>query len=181
MVLCPFPFDGLGDTQRTVRSGLAKVGETRKEGNGAVTIHQLINREDSDFNKLNDIATFFAREQGADVILTPKMSRPPKFQYECVYGSLVGTKYEGKCPDLCINGVWYEHEGFTSTNPKNAFRNMLNDGLKQSNRLIIDKTNLTDAYMKRVIRQRIKDGQAIEEIWIKEDSEIRILYKKSEE
>ena len=66
MVLCPFPFDVLGDTQRTVRSGLAKVGETRKEGNGAVTIHQLINREDSDFNKLNDIATFFAREQGAD-------------------------------------------------------------------------------------------------------------------
>ena len=58
---------------------------------------------------------------------------------------------------------------------------MLNDGLKQSNRLIIDKPNLTDAYMKRIIRQRIKGGQAIEEIWIKEDSEIRILYKKSEE
>lgn len=58
---------------------------------------------------------------------------------------------------------------------------MLNDGLKQSNRLIIDKPNLTDAYMKRIIRQRIKGGQAIEEIRIKEDSEIRILYKKSEE
>ena len=159
----------------------AKVGETRNEGNGTVTIHQLINRNDSDFQKLNEIATFFAREQGAEVILTPKMSRPPKFQYECVYSSLIGTKYEGKCPDFCINGIWYEHEGFTSSNPKNAFRNMLNDGLKQSNRLIIDKPNLTDAYMKRVIRQRIKDGQAIEEIWIKEDSEIRILYKKSEE
>ena len=166
---------------RLIRSGLAKVGETRNEGNGTVTIHQLINRNDSDFQKLNEIATFFAREQGAEVILTPKMSRPPKFQYECVYSSLIGTKYEGKCPDLCINGIWYEHEGFTSSNPKNAFRNMLNDGLKQSNRLIIDKPNLTDAYMKRVIRQRIKDGQAIEEIWIKEDSEIRILYKKSEE
>lgn len=166
---------------RLLRSGLAKVGETRNEGKGTVTIHRLINREDSDFNKLNEIATFFAKEQGADVILTPKMSRPPKFQYECVYGSLIGTKYEGKCPDFCINGIWYEHEGFTSSNPKNAFRNMLNDGLKQSNRLIIDKPNLTDAYMKRVIRQRIKDGQAIEEIWIKEDSEIKILYKKSEE
>ena len=166
---------------RLIRSGLAKVGETRNEGNGTVTIHQLINRNDSDFQKLNEIATFFAREQGAEVILTPKMSRPPKFQYECVYSSLIGTKYEGKCPDFCINGIWYEHEGFTSSNPKNAFRNMLNDGLKQSNRLIIDKPNLTDAYMKRVIRQRIKDGQAIEEIWIKEDSEIRILYKKSEE
>ena len=175
------PENELCQACRLLRSGLEKVGETRKEGNGTVTINQLVNRKDSDFHKLNEIATFFAREQGAEVILTPKMSRPPKFWYECVYSSLVGTKYEGKCPDLCINCVWYEHEGFTSTNPKNAFRNMLNDGLKQSNRLIIDKTNLTDAYMKHVIRQRIKDGQAIEEIWIKEDSEIRILYKKSEE
>ena len=58
---------------------------------------------------------------------------------------------------------------------------MLNHGLKQSNRLIIDKPNLTEAYMKRIIRQRIKDGQDIEEIWIKEDSELRILYKKFEE
>ena len=58
---------------------------------------------------------------------------------------------------------------------------MLNDGQKQANRLIIDKPNLTDAYMKRIIRQRIKDGQDIEEIWIKESSELRILYKKSEE
>ena len=175
------PENELCQACRLLHSGLAKVGETRKEGNGTVTINQLVNREDSDFHKLDEIATFFAREQGAEVILTPKMSRPPKFQYECIYGSLVGTKYEGKCPDLCVNGGWYEHEGFTSSNPKNAFRNMLNDGLKQSNRLIIDKPNLTDAYMKRVIRQRIKDGQAIEEIWIKEDSEIRILYKKSEE
>ena len=84
-------------------------------------------------------------------------------------------------PDLLINGIWYEHEGFMSDNPKTAFRNMLNHGLKQSDRLIIDKSNLTDAYMKRIIRQRIKDGQDIEEIWIKEDSKLRILYKKFEE
>ena len=84
-------------------------------------------------------------------------------------------------PDLLINGIWYKHEGFMSDNPKTAFRNMLNHGLKQSDRLIIDKPNLTDAYMKRIIRQRIQDGQDIEEIWIKEDSKLRILYKKFEE
>lgn len=83
--------------------------------------------------------------------------------------------------DLKINGHWYEHEGFTSSNPKNAFRNMLNDDLKQSDSLIIDRPNLTDAYMKRVIKQRIMNGHAIKEIWIKEDSGIKILYKKSEE
>ncbi len=166
---------------RLLHGRFEQIGEKRQEGNGTVTIHTLINRNDSDFNKLNDIATFFAREQGAEVILTPKMSRPPKFQYECVYGSLVGTKYEGKCPDLCINGVWYEHEGFISTNPKTAFRNMMNHGLKQSDHLIIDNPGLTDAYMKRIIRQRIKDGQAIEEVWIKDGSELKLLYKKFEE
>ena len=166
---------------RLLHGRFEQIGEKRQEGNGTVTIHTLINRNDSDFNKLNDIATFFAKEQGAEVLLTPKMSRPPKFQYECVYGSLVGTKYEGKCPDLCINGVWYEHEGFISSNPKTAFRNMMNHGLKQSDHLIIDNPGLTDAYMKRIIRQRIKDGQAIEEVWIKDGSELKLLYKKFEE
>lgn len=90
-------------------------------------------------------------------------------------------KYEGKCPDLLINGNRYEHEGYIINNPKNAFRNMLNDGLKQSNRLFIDKPNLTEAYMKRVIKDRLKNNQDILGIWIKDGTEITPLYKKSEE
>lgn len=167
---------------RLVRGQFEQLGEKRQEGKGTVTIHRLINRDDNDFNTLNEIATFFAKEQRADVILTPKMSRPPKFQYECVYGSLIGTKYEGKCPDFCINGIWYEHEGFTSANPKNAFRNMMNDGLKQSNRLIIDKPDLTDRYMIHSINKRILvDKQHISEVWVREkDGSIRLLYKKTD-
>ena len=53
--------------------------------------------------------------------------------------------------------------------------------LKQSSRIIINKPNLTDAYMKRIIRQRINEGQTIDEVWIMEDSYVRCLYKKSEE
>jgi SPP1 gp7 family putative phage head morphogenesis protein len=165
---------------KLVRQCYEQRDESYKHGKGVVKINRLVNHNDNDFETLKQIAEFFAKD-GAISVLTPKMSRPPKFNYECIYSSLMGTKYEGKCPDLCINGLWFEHEGFTSNNPKNAFRNMMNDGLKQSDRLIIDKPNLTDAYMKRVIRQRIKDGQAIEEIWIKDGSEIRILYKKFEE
>ena len=150
------------------------------ENGGSIAVHQLVNPKDSDYHKLLTIAEYFAKE-GKEVKLTPKMSRPQKNVYQNIYDSLMGTKYEGKCPDLLINGIWYEHEGFTSSNPKNAFRNMLNDGMIQSNRLVIDRPNLTDAYMKRVIRQRIKDGQDIEEIWIKEGAELRILYKKFEE
>ena len=111
----------------------------------------------------------------------PKMTRPPKFRYECVYGDLIGTKYEGKCPDLRINGLYYEHEGFITDNPKRAFSNMVRHGLKQSSRFIIDKPDLTDAYMKRIIKQRIMEGQTIVEVWLIENGKLRLLYKKSEE
>ena len=156
--------------------------ETLREypNGGKVSKHELVSTKNSDYKKLVTIAEFFA-SQGKEVRLTPKMSRPAKFVYEYIYESLVGTKFEGKCPDLWVDGVWYEHEGYTSVNPKNAFRNMLNDGLKQSDRLVIDKPHLTNAYMKRVIKQRIKDGQTIKEIWIIDKAEISSLYKKSEE
>ena len=77
------------------------------------------------------------------------MKRPPEFEYSKWYKSLIGTKYEGKCPDLNVDGESYEHEGFISNNPKNAFRNMIKDGLLQSNHLVIDKPNLTERFMKR--------------------------------
>lgn len=90
---------------------------------------------------------------------------------------LRGTEYEGKCPDLRINKVWYEHEGFVTKNPKNALRNMLHDGLKQSSRLIIDEPELTDAYMKRVIFDRRKNnGENIDEVWLlSKDGSVRRL------
>lgn len=154
--------------------------ELIKHGKGEIRINRNVNRSDSDFEKLYQIAEYFANE-GEVVELTPKMSRPPKFKYECIYGDLIGTKYEGKCPDLRIGGKWYEHEGFITNNPKRAFSNMVAHGLKQSSRIIINKPDLTDAYMKRIIKQRINEGQTIVEVWIIEEDYIRCLYKKSEE
>lgn len=147
---------------------------------GKILIHELVSSKDSDYTKLIDVATFFAA-MGKEVRLTPKMKRPPQFEYASIYGSLVGTRYVNKCPDMLVDDFWYEHEGFISSNPKNAFRNMLNDGLIQASRLVIDKPNLTEAYMKRVIRQRIKDGQMIDEIWVKDGTSIQLIYKKFEE
>lgn len=163
-----------------IRSCVELQSEKITIGKGEIEISNLVNRNDSDFDRLMDVAKYFASE-GKNVWLTPKMSRPAKFDYDCVYESLKGTIYYGKCPDIKINDHWYEHEGFITQNPKRAFRNMLNDGLKQSDRLIIDKPDLTDAYMKRVIRQRVMDGQPINEIWLLENGKPRLLYKKSEE
>lgn len=163
-----------------VKTCYEKRDEVIKHGKGNIRISNLVSKNDSDYDKLYQVAEHFAKD-GAEVILTPKMSRPPKFKYECFYKSLMGTQYEGKCPDLCVDGRWYEHEGFVSKDPKRAFRNMMNDGLKQSDRLIIDKPNLTDAFMKRIIYQRIKDGQQISEVWLRTEEDIKLLYKKLEE
>lgn len=150
------------------------------ENGGWVAVHEHVSKQESDYLKLMTIALFFAK-RGKQVTLTPKLTRFPKFEYARIYGSLIGTKYEGKCPDMLIDGKWYEHEGFTSDNPKNAFRNMLTHGLKQASKLIIEAPELTEAYMKRVIRQRIKEGQEITEIWISNKECLSLLYKKFEE
>ena len=147
---------------------------------GLIRINRLVNQNDNDYNKLYQIAEYFA-DKGSVVELAPKMSRSSNFEYESLYYDLIGTKYEGKCSDLKIDGLWYEHEGFITDNPKTAFRNMLNHGLKQSSRIIINRPNLTDAFMKRIIKQRVKDGHDIDEVWIMDDNSIIPLYKKSEE
>ncbi len=149
-----------------------------KIGKGHVKIHPLVEVTDTDFKKLQQVAEYFA-SKGHTVELTPKMSRPSKFDYDCVYHSLVGTKFEGKCPDLRIDGVWYEHEGFITKNPKRAFGNMMADGLVQCNRIIIDRPPLTEHFMKRSIANRIhREGQDIKEVWILEpDGQLTLLYK----
>ena len=87
----------------------------------------------------------------------------------------------GKCPDLKIDGVFYEHEGFVTNNPKRALKNMLNRGLEQCDKLIIDKPNLTDRFIRRIISNHIIEGQIIKEIWVREDSgELILFYKKTD-
>lgn len=165
---------------RLIRQCEAVRYETKKEypNGGKVQVHQLVNPTDSDFKKLLQVADFFAK-QGAEVKLTPKMSRPQKFVYQNIYHTLMGTKFEGKCPDLQINGLWYEHEGFVSDNPKRAFRNMITHGIKQSDRIIIDKPDLTERYMLRSILGHIETGKDIKEVWLREqDGNLTRLYKK---
>ncbi|WP_290095017.1 phage head morphogenesis protein [Paramuribaculum intestinale] len=155
-------------------------GETIRHGKGTIEISHLVDRNDNDYSRLMQVAQHFAKD-GSHVVLTPKMTRPAKFEYDCVYGSLRGTPYDGKCPDLKIDGLWYEHEGFVTDNPKRAFNNMMNHGLKQSGRLIIDRPELTDRFMLRSIQNRINLGINVEEVWLRENNGmIRLLYKKTD-
>lgn len=155
-------------------------GEIIRHGKGTIEISHLVNRSDNDYQRLMDIARHFAKD-GATVALTPKMTRPATFEYDCVYASLRGTRYEGKCPDLKIGAHWYEHEGFVTSNPKRAFSNMMNDGLKQSDRIIIDRPELTERFMLRSILNRVRQGSNIEEVWLRNhDGSLHLLYKKTD-
>ncbi len=155
-------------------------GKVIKHGKGTIKVCHLVDRRDSDYERLMAVARHFASD-GAHVVLTPKMTRPQKFEYDCVYGSLRGSRYDGKCPDLKIGEHWYEHEGFTTDNPKRAFNNMMNHGLKQSDRLILDRPDLTDRFMLRSIQNRINLGIHIQEVWLRnKDNTLTLLYKKTD-
>lgn len=147
---------------------------------GKVVVYNSINRTSTDFQRIISCALFFA-EQGKQVILTPKFNSPLKNKhYQEIYHSLIGTKYYGKCPDLCIDGIFYEHEGYIINNPKANFSNMLHRGLAQSDHIIIEKCNLSERIMKKSIRDRIKAGVSIKEIWVHEESQVVLLFKNTE-
>jgi hypothetical protein len=57
---------------------------------------------------------------------------------------------------------------------------MLNRGLKQSDKVIIEDCGLTDKYMLRNIGTRIFiEKQDISEVWVKKGNELRLLYKNA--
>ena len=94
-----------------------------------------------------------------------------------VFGELIGTRYYRKCPDLLVNGNFVENESYTSDQPKNAFRNMLHNGLAQSERVIIRYCGLSDGYMMRKILSKTEKGVPVSCLWIYEGNNVRILYK----
>lgn len=152
-----------------------------KVGKGTVAKHRLVKETDSDFKALTDSASHFAKQYGDEVRLLPKFNTPLKNDiYKRVYADLKDTKYWGKCPDLWRNGMYYEHEGFITNKPKNAFRNMMRNGLKQSSYLILEDCGVTDRYALNNIISRVKQGVSIDEVWIKNGKDLRILYKKTE-
>jgi len=144
---------------------------------GEVLILKNINKKASDYKHLITIANIFAKE-GKIARLTPVVHFKSD-EYKQIYSLLMGTIYERKCPDLQIDGIFYEFENYTPPFKKIKISHMLNSGLKQSSRIIINNTKgASDRYVKRLIYDRINNDIPIEELWIYEKGKIRLLYKK---
>ena len=140
---------------------------------------EIINgyKKKSDHKDLIAIARDFA-QKGDNVKITTNIHFKDE-KYKEVFGSLIGAKYERKCPDLIINDKFYEYEKYVPPFSKNKVSNMLKKGLQQSPQIIINNNKgASDRYIKKLVYNRLNKGQTINEVWLYERGETRLLYKK---
>ena len=141
---------------------------------GRIEIHNDTEKGKSDFKDLLSISREFAK--GAKVVyILPRLHFKDK-RYQEIYGGLIGTRYERKCPDLYIDGLFYEYESFRSPFKKEKIGRMIGQGTKQSSRIIINNNKgCSERYIRRIIFERLYIGQIINEVWIYEKGKIRLL------
>lgn len=142
---------------------------------GTIWLMQGFDETGSDYKDILAVANCLAKCGHEVRVLHAVHYKDPL--YRAVFGELIGTRYYRKCPDLLVDGEYVEYESFTSDQPKNAFRNMLHNGLAQSDSIIIHHCNLSDAYMIQQIRGKIQKGVPVLSIWIFDGKEIRQLFK----
>jgi len=151
------------------------------ENGGKVLIHKNINKKASDYKPLITIANLFAKG-GKIVRLTPIVHFKSN-EYKEIYGSLIGTLYKRKCPDLEIDGIFYEFENYTPPFDKKKISNMIARGMKQSPRIVINNNKgASDRFIIRNIKERIADKKfknEIKEVWLYEKGKLRLLFKNT--
>ena len=146
------------------------------EGGGHIYLMAGLDRYKPDFKALLTIATLFAKEGHEVKILTSYHFKSP--EYSMVFGHLVGTKYERKCPDMLVDDVFYEYEGFEKPWNRRKIKNMLAHGLIQSNRIIINNTKgAADRIIRKAIMARLRIGTEIREVWLYEKGDKRLFFR----
>jgi hypothetical protein len=135
------------------------------EAVGTVRIMDGFDQSKPDSIDLIHIAECFARMGCEVVILHPVHFK--SLEYATIYGPLLGTKYERKCPDLMINDNYYEYESYVRPWNKRKLSNMISDGLRQSDKIIIDnRDGASFRQINRSIRSRLSINAQISEVWI---------------
>lgn len=148
---------------------------------GRVEIHELAEKGKSDYKDLLTISREFAKS-GKVVKITPRVHFKNEI-YEQVYGKLNGTVYERKCPDLKIDGKFYEYESYLPHFKKEKISSMISHGVKQSPCIIINNNKgCSDRFILNNIQSRLHDKSFksdIKEVWVYEKGLIRLIYKNS--
>jgi hypothetical protein len=131
----------------------------------------------SDYKDLRTIAHAWAVQGKVVQLISGVHYKDPL--YNQIFGKLKGTKYERKCPDLIVDGKFYEYESYRPPFKRSKISNMLSTGLKQSSRIIINNNKgAAERYIKRNIIERIKNKNFkydINEVWLYENGDVRRL------
>ena len=158
------------------------------ENGGKIEVFQTVDQTTSDFKKIYACCDYFAK-QGKKTLITPRYhATTVNTEYEIVYASLKGTQYWGRCPDFCVDGVWYEHEGYDETKDlskwkkrASTFCKMMTRGIKQSDRLVLEDCGVSLQYIRRNIYNRVhfsKPKQNITEVYLRTPKGLELLYKR---
>ena len=153
-----------------------KLAQNLKNG-GKLYVHPNVDKDKGDYKDMKRICQQFA-QMGKVVKMTPRLHVKSE-EYSMTYRSLLGTKYEGKCPDFSVDGVFYEYEGFSRPWKKKKVGRMLSHGLAQSPRVVINNTKgCSDRFIRKAVMARLHlPGQDLKEVWIYEKGSIRLFYK----
>ena len=139
-----------------------------------------LDKTNSDYNDLISIACKYARRGKEVQVLSPIHFKDPK--YHDVFGALIGTEYYRKCPDLLVDGVFYEYESYERPFEMEKIERMITRGAKQSSDIVIDIRE--SSATKKVINNKIQKlkrqksfHNAIDSVWIYDGEKVEMVYK----
>ena len=137
-----------------------------------------LDKNNPDFNDLLSIASYFAQKGSIVIILSPIHYKDPK--YHRVFGLLIGTMYYRKCPDLLIDGLFFEYESYERPFKAKKISHMIKRGAEQSNRIIIDNNKgVSDRFIINTLVKRENDKsfkREIVDLYVYEKGTVRHLY-----
>lgn len=167
-----------------IRACLERMGtdgfklERKYKNGGALYIHPEVEKSKGDYKAILTMSRQLAK-QGHKVRITPRLHVKSE-EYKVIYASLIGTRYEGKCPDFEVDGVFYEYEGFSKPWKKRKVKNMLTHGMKQSPNVVIDNTKgCSDRFIRSTVIKKLQANNGVlSEVWIYEKGKVRLFFKK---
>ena len=148
-------------------------------GKGAVYIMSGVDRTASDYADLLSIGYYFAKRGSTVKILAPTHYKDPL--YHKFFGALIGTVYFRKCPDLLIDGEFYEYESYIRPFKSQKISHMIKRGAEQAGRIIIDNNKgASDRFIINMILKRLNDKNMkneIHELYVYEKGAVRLLFR----
>lgn len=147
---------------------------------GTIWLMMGLDNSGSDYKDIMAIAKFLAKNGHEVKVLHAVHCKDPL--YKLIFGDLIGTLYYRKCPDLLVDGLFYEYESYDRPFKSRKISHMLKRGAEQASRIIIDNNKgASDRFIINMIQNRLKDRNFrgdIEEVQVYEKGTVRSLFKK---